>query len=188
MICYNYYGHDFISSLILNSAERDKLFRLLLTKQPHLVPGTTRKIFSASSDGFDARSFYSKCDGICNTILIIKSNWGACFGAFTRIPWTFDGGYHGVTDRNDTFLWNLNTHQTFSIKQRDFEYAVYHGGSGSREMDSDLIFYFGAAAGLLLYDRCNERDENFAYGGTKCGYNIPVGNMMCGGNQRSRDH
>merc|ERR1712087_669971 len=67
----------------------------------------------------------------------------------------------------------------------DLEYSVYHGGKGTRDLDSDLIFYFGAAAGLLLYDQCNERDDNFAYGGNKCGYQIPKGNMLCGGNQRN---
>eukprot|EP00485_Elphidium_margaritaceum_P000260 CAMPEP_0202694828 /NCGR_PEP_ID=MMETSP1385-20130828/8583_1 /ASSEMBLY_ACC=CAM_ASM_000861 /TAXON_ID=933848 /ORGANISM="Elphidium margaritaceum" /LENGTH=449 /DNA_ID=CAMNT_0049350739 /DNA_START=48 /DNA_END=1397 /DNA_ORIENTATION=+ len=194
MLCYDYYGHDFISSTILNGEERDKLFRLLMKQKPNLIPGTTFKVYNAMVDGFDAKSFYSKCNGISPSILVIKSNWGKIFGAFTQIAWQFDGGYHAEQNVNNTFLYSLNSAesnsnelndigQIFKIKKRDVEYAVFHGGNGARDLDSDLIFYYGAAAGLLLYENCNLRDDNFAYGGEKCGYQIPRGNMLCGGHK-----
>jgi len=235
MLCYDYYGHDFISSTILNSEQRDQLFRLLMQQKANLIPGTTKKVYNAQQDGFDANSFYSKCSGISPSILVIHSNWDQIFGAYTQIAWKFDGGYHPETDEHNTFLFSLNTQhpsspapspsssscssassssrsspsafvdnkdnneemnhthsnesmshrmgQIFKIKKRDLEYAVYHGGNGARDLDSDLIFYYGAAAGLLLYENCNVRDDNFAYGGEKCGYHIPKGNMLCGGNK-----
>lgn len=185
MICYDYFGHDFCHSLILNGAERDRLWHLLLSKQPNLIAGTTRKKFTASEDGFDSNSFYSYCSGLSPSILVIKSNWGSIFGAFTSIPWQIDAGY---SLSNNTFLFSLTNDRIFEIKERDLEYAVYHGGRGARDLDSDLIFYFGAAAGLLLYDNCDQRDDNFAYGGHKCGYHIESGNLLCGGNQRNSDY
>lgn len=187
MICYAYYGHDFITSLILNGAERDRLWHLLLSKQPNLIAGTTRKRFTASQDGFDSNSFYSKCSNLSPSILVIRSNWGSIFGAFTSIPWKIDEGY-SLSNIHDTFLFSLSNNRIFEIKERDLEYAVYHGGRGAKDLDSDLIFYFGAAAGLLVYDNCDQRDDNFAYGGHKCGYEIPSGNMLCGGNQRNSDY
>jgi len=185
MVVYHYYGHDFGGSMILNGTERDALWRLLLTKKPLLRAGTTSKCFTASVDGFSAASFYSKCASVSPSILIIKSNWGAIFGAFTNIAWSLDGGYKAADSTASTFLYSLSNERIFEIKERDLEYSVYHGGKGTRDLDSDLIFYFGAAAGLLLYDECDARDDNFAYGGNKCGYHIPKGNMLCGGNKRN---
>merc|ERR1712218_224000 len=93
------------------------------------------------------------------------------------------GGYQKETNINNTFLFSLNNNNIFHIKDRDLEYAVFHGGNGARDLDSEIIFYFGAAAAILLYENCNVRDDNFCYGGNKCGYKIGKGNMLCGGNK-----
>ena len=194
MICYDYYGHDFISSSILTPKQRDKLFELLIKEKENLIPGTTNLIYNGLKDGFNSCSFYSKCQEISPSILIIKSNWGKIFGAFTCIPWKFDSGYHAENNLNDTFLYSLNDDNdkigdTFKIKKRDMEYAVFHGGSnGRRDDDNDLIFYFGAAAGLLLYENCNLRDDNFSYNASKCGYLIPKQQILCGGSQRNNHY
>ena len=43
--------------------------------------------YRATRDGFTARNFHSKCDGIENTLTIIKSEHGNIFGGFAGEAW-----------------------------------------------------------------------------------------------------
>ena len=43
--------------------------------------------YRASRDGFDAMDFHKKCDGIANTLTVIKSENGNIFGGFTEQKW-----------------------------------------------------------------------------------------------------
>ena len=61
-------------------------------------------LYRASSDGFSASSFHSKCEGIKNTLTIIKSINGNIFGGYTVVPWSLMGGYK--SDLN-AFLFSL---------------------------------------------------------------------------------
>jgi hypothetical protein len=44
--------------------------------------------YRASRDGFSAKNFHSKCDGIPNTLTIIKSTNGNIFGGYAEEAWT----------------------------------------------------------------------------------------------------
>ncbi len=44
--------------------------------------------YRASRDGFKATYFHAKCDGVPNTLTVIKSTHGNIFGGFTEKPWT----------------------------------------------------------------------------------------------------
>ena len=44
--------------------------------------------YRASRDGFDAEHFHIKCDGVWNTLTIIKTTNGNIFGAFAEEAWT----------------------------------------------------------------------------------------------------
>jgi len=44
--------------------------------------------YRASRDGFKATDFHAKCDGVPNTLTVIKSTHGNIFGGFTEKPWT----------------------------------------------------------------------------------------------------
>ena len=46
--------------------------------------------YRASRDGFKATDFHAKCDGVPNTLTVIKSTNGNIFGGFTEKPWTSD--------------------------------------------------------------------------------------------------
>jgi hypothetical protein len=56
--------------------------------------------YRASRDGFSSKSFHYKCDGIPNTLTIIKSTKGNVFGGFTRSEWA--SGSRSVTGLQDT--------------------------------------------------------------------------------------
>jgi len=46
--------------------------------------------YRASRDGFKETDFHAKCDGVPNTLTVIKSTHGNIFGGFTEKPWTSD--------------------------------------------------------------------------------------------------
>ena len=55
-------------------------------------------IYRASVHGFGSVSFHSKCDGIRNTLTIIKSNDFNVFGGFCFAEWSSKNSYQ--TDQN----------------------------------------------------------------------------------------
>merc|ERR1712204_149934 len=129
-----------------------------------------------------------KCGHITSpTLLLIKSNFGNIFGAYTTVPWHIGDERKHHADPN-TFLFVLKSDQKkikpqiFDIKASSQKSTVFH--PGKRDMESPFhqtLVTFGSCAGLSLKNRCNETDTNFCYGGKLCGYDIPKGNMMCGG-------
>jgi hypothetical protein len=44
--------------------------------------------YRASRDGFSAQNFHTKCDGLSNTLTVIKTTNGNIFGAFAEKAWT----------------------------------------------------------------------------------------------------
>ncbi len=50
--------------------------------------------YRASKDGFSAQNFHKKCDGVSNTLTVIKTTNGNIFGAFAEKAWT--NGTHVV--------------------------------------------------------------------------------------------
>ena len=46
--------------------------------------------YRASRDGFEVKDFHANCDGVKNTLSVIKSSHGNIFG-FTEKPWTSKG-------------------------------------------------------------------------------------------------
>jgi hypothetical protein len=47
--------------------------------------------YRASRDGFDSNDFHKKCDGIRNTLTVIKATSGNVFGGFTEKAWDSSG-------------------------------------------------------------------------------------------------
>ena len=74
-------------SKILSSDE--SLYLYQFTKQSNET-----LIYRASSDGFNARSFHSACDGRANTVTIIKTSENYVFGGYTSSPWKSDNTYN----------------------------------------------------------------------------------------------
>jgi hypothetical protein len=73
---------DFIDSSIFTTNERISLKKMLN------IPTEGKLIYRASRDGFSASSFHSKCDGISNTVTIIKTTSNSVFGGFASESWS----------------------------------------------------------------------------------------------------
>jgi hypothetical protein len=60
--------------------------------------------YRASRDGFKSTDFHSHCDGISNTLTVIKAKSGNVFGGFTEQEWNSDCEW--ITDPN-AFIFSL---------------------------------------------------------------------------------
>jgi hypothetical protein len=49
-------------------------------------------IYRGTNDGFKAKDFHDRCDGVGDTMTFIKTTNGSLFGGYTPIPWTSGGG------------------------------------------------------------------------------------------------
>ena len=85
----NKLGCDF-DSTILNKQNKKSI--LLLCTFPSAKQWKLQ--YRATKDGFSAENFHSKCDGIANTLTIIKSTTGNIFGGFTEKAWDSSGKYY----------------------------------------------------------------------------------------------
>ena len=61
-------------------------------------------LYRATTDGFTAQAFHSKCDGKGNAITIIKNNLNHMFGGYSSSAWNSSKSY--INDPN-AFLFSL---------------------------------------------------------------------------------
>lgn len=74
-------------------------------------------IYRASVDGFSAKSFHSKCDGVLGTFIIIKSSKDYILGGYTKGNWN---GYNKYVFDPDAFLFSI-----INIHNSSFVMKVY---------------------------------------------------------------
>ena len=81
-----------------------------------------RKLYQATVHGDSANSFHSKCDGIPNTLVIIKSAGNRRFGGFTTKTWSSEDNYNYETDKN-AFLFSLDKQKIYPYKGKEIYYS-----------------------------------------------------------------
>jgi hypothetical protein len=77
-----------------------------------------RLLYRASEDGFSSEMFHSKCDGLPNTLTLIRSKNENTFGGFTSVPWDTSGKYY--SDKN-AFIFSLTNkdNSPFKVKIKE---------------------------------------------------------------------
>lgn len=84
----------FDPSAILTSDQKKELNQLC-----NFSPKTRwALVYRASRDGFGARAFHDRCDGVPKTLTVIKTVNANIFGGFTLQPWDQTGEY--ISDKN----------------------------------------------------------------------------------------
>jgi len=101
-------------------------------------------LYRASVDGFDSKSFHSKCDGALGTLVLIKSENSNIFGGFTKANWGLNNGYEYDYE---AFLFSLvnsyNTPVKMLVAQPSYaiisgsSHHIYFGGDGSLYLSND---------------------------------------------------
>ena len=113
-------------------------------------------LYRASVDGFDSKSFHSKCDGALGTLVLIKSENSNIFGGFTKANWGLNTGWQ--TD-SESFLFSLVNSYNTPVKMLVAEQASYYAiiSEFSRHI------YFGGPGALYLSDDGTTGISNFNY-------------------------
>lgn len=110
------------NSSILTSEQAIDLFRLCEFDNEE----NFRIIYKASIDGFKSMNFHNKCDGIENTLTIVKvKDSKHIFGGFTSAKWnSLDEWLH---DKNSFIFSLVNNEDTpLKMKVENFKCAVYN--------------------------------------------------------------
>ena len=123
-------------------------------------------IYSALEDGDSAESFHKHCDGISNTLIIIKTINGKKFGGFTTQKWKNNNNY--IMD-NAAFLFSLDEKECYYIN--DCEHAIY--GNKTRGP------CFGGGFDLCIHDGCLNNNNSYECSGVS--YDMKGKKLMLNG-------
>ncbi|TNV76064.1 hypothetical protein FGO68_gene6633 [Halteria grandinella] len=83
------------------------------------------KIFDISIDGDHPSKFHEKCDGIPNTLCILKTQCSRVFGGYTEAPWeTQQRGFYKPDET--AFLFSFTKQSLHPVKPLQSKCATYH--------------------------------------------------------------
>ena len=102
-------------SVIMNENEFD-MVHLAIKSRMNKEVKELKKLYQATIDGDGAINFHSRCDGIPNTLVLIKSAGNRRFGGFTSIEWSSHSSGEYNDDPN-AFLVSLDKHKIYPYKK-----------------------------------------------------------------------
>jgi hypothetical protein len=75
-------------------------------------------LYRATRDGFGSNEFHSKCDGLPNTLTILKANGSSfIFGGFTSVSWQSSANGKWESDAN-AFIFSLTNKENRPLKMK----------------------------------------------------------------------
>ena len=151
------------NSSIMKENEFDMIKSTIEDKLNKMVSGI-RKIYQATIDGESSSKFHFKCDGIKNTITLIKSAGNRRFGGFTSESWDTSSVYK---DDNTCFLFSLDKNKIYPIKDNSRAIACYNGYGpvfGSINCN-DIQLGDSPISKTQLYTNESSKESNFYYYG-----------------------
>ena len=77
-----------------------------------------KKLYQATKDGGDSKTFHNLCDGISNTLVLYKSAGNRRFGGFVSECWKTGDGT--IPDKN-CFLFSLDKKKIYHSKNNDLQ-------------------------------------------------------------------
>lgn len=113
---------------------------------------STQLIFDTSRDGDSIDAFKNKCEGICPTLVIVKTNTGIIFGGYATSAWKKDGP---ISDYN-SFIFSFDPPKKYNVT--DPSHALYG------YCYNDIIFQFGCC-GFRIASNCTKSNNSYIYGG-----------------------
>lgn len=111
-------------------------------------------IYQATTDEFGATEFHEKCDGIPNTLTVIKNTAKNIFGGYTAKPWNSPSHSHYTSDPN-AFIFSL-----VNSKKKPFKTACSNPSSAIYNC-SDNGPCFGSGD-LWIKSNSNINQESYA--------------------------
>ncbi|CDW78662.1 tldc domain-containing protein [Stylonychia lemnae] len=134
------------SRLVMLHIQNDRITSHLLR-----IKGSTKLLYRATRDGFQAVNFHSRCDNLGPTISFIMSHQGNVFGGYTSVSWTSPAKNTNYPDK-DSFLFQLNLNKLYQ-KVGSLDFAVQH--------NTKFLMVFGSGD-MLISDECNKNSESYS--------------------------
>ena len=147
-------------SVIMKENEFD-MIHLAIKSRLNKEVKELKKLYQATIDGDGAINFHSKCNGIPNTLVLIKSAGNRRFGGFTTVQWSSPSDYEYKVDQN-SFLFSLDKQKIYSNKNNRgiVNYKDCGPGFGNCGVWEMYIGKHGIQEKLLL---TSESDSNCSY-------------------------
>ena len=145
------------NSIILSAAQQKSLMSLIEFENKQLS-----LLWRGSRDGFDVESFHKLCDGISDTLTVIKSTTGYIFGGYTSVAWASFGEWKSDTA---AFIFTFTNPSNTPLKVKvnaPGTHAVYH------EITCGPTF--GQGHDLYVSDLSNTNNKSKIF---SCSYDLP---------------
>jgi hypothetical protein len=126
-------------------------------------------IYQASRDGFGLKDFHSKCDGVLNTLMVIKTIDSYVFGGFTTKDWSQVSGFQSDLD---AFIFSLVNSFNRPVKMNivETQFSIYNGQDYvNRFYDGILGFGFE-----FLLNEYSNKYNNYAWPASASMYEVPL--------------
>ncbi len=159
-----------MDSFILTQKEGFSLKEMLNLKEVKLV-------YRASRDGFSGYSFHSKCDGISNTVTIIKTTSNSVFGGFTSASWP---SYYGSNYDANAFIFSLrrsgiSNKEIFNITNPSYGIYSYYNSYGP---------IFGGGHDIYVSDYSNQNQNSYS----NLGYSYQLPENTTHGSEEAKNY
>lgn len=115
-------GNDMLGKLnskIIHNLDEYNMINDYLLEKNKSKKSIWTKIFTASEDGDLAENFHTKCDGVENTVILVKTKRYKRFGGFTKIKWDHNNGSY--SNDSKAFLFSLTTMDIFDRNENGNE-------------------------------------------------------------------
>ena len=116
----------------------------------------TNLIYSARIHGDTIEAFNSKCNGMTNTLTIVKTNNDKIIGGFFKKALSVKDDYYDP----DCFLFSVTSEEKYDVDPNgsNKNYSFYGTGSSSAIID------FGYGSSIHIMNKCLETDGNYYCG------------------------
>lgn len=140
----------FYDSNILNKSLKLELIKLCDIK----LKENWRLIYRATTDGFSSTAFHNKCDGIANTLTIVKTLQSNIFGGYTEAAWSQINSH--VSDAN-AFIFSLvnKDKKPILMKCSNAASAIFCGSTYGPTFGEGHDFYIAHNSNLNTYSLSN---------------------------------
>lgn len=146
-----------IDSKILKKASDISMLRKWVAEK---AKPNFKLLYRGSKDGFTANAFHTKCNNKGPTVVLIRSNYGKIFGAFTDKDWHSSNAY---ANTSNSFLFSIDKKGKYPLKAGNESTAQY--------CYSTYGPTFGGGHDFYICDNCNTANSN--YSNFPYSYNCP---------------
>lgn len=108
-------------------------------------------VYRGSRDGFGAKDFHNNCDGVTNTLTVVKATSGYIFGGFVEKPWS---STFGSLDDPKAFIFSM-----VNKDQKPFK-RMCSGYQSAISCDQNYGPSFGGKDDYGDFDIANDSNSN----------------------------